>query len=204
MFSTEFLLTSLIVVLLPGTGVLYTISTAIFVGKKESVFAAIGCTAGIIPHLLATILGLAAILHTSAVAFTIVKYIGVVYLLYLAYSMWKENVTIRMDENTQNKGLIKIATRGFLINILNPKLSIFFLAFLPQFISPTSISPVNEMLILSFIFMAMTFVVFAIYGIFASQARVFIVSSPKIMLFVQRTFASIFVFFSAKLAMAER
>lgn len=204
MFSTEFLLTSLIVVLMPGTGVIYTISTAIFAGKKQSLFAAMGCTAGIIPHLLATILGLAAILHTSAVAFTIVKYTGVVYLLYLAYSMWKENGTIQMDENTQNKSLVKIAIRGFLINILNPKLSIFFLAFLPQFVSPSSSSPVNEMLLLSFVFMVMTFVVFVIYGIFASQARVFIMNSPKIMLLVQRTFASIFVFFSAKLATAER
>lgn len=204
MFSTEFLLTSLIVVLIPGTGVIYTISTGLFVGKKESVFAALGCTVGIIPHLLATILGLSAILHTSAVAFSIVKYVGVVYLLYLAWSMWQDNGTLQIDNNTKKSGVIKIATRGFLINILNPKLSIFFLAFLPQFVSSTSISPINEMLLLSLSFMLMTFVVFVIYGLFAHKARAYIINSPKIMLRVQRTFASIFVIFSAKLAMSEK
>ncbi len=204
MFSSEFLLTSLIVVLMPGTGVLYTISTALFLGKKESIFAAIGCTAGIIPHLIATILGLSAILHTSAVAFSILKFVGVAYLLYLAYSMWKENGTMQINESIDKSSLFKIATKGFLINILNPKLSIFFLAFLPQFISSSSITPLNDMLLLSLSFMFMTFVVFVIYSIFASQTRVFIINSPKIMLRVQRTFASIFVLFSAKLAMAER
>jgi threonine/homoserine/homoserine lactone efflux protein len=204
MFTTEFLLTSLIVVLIPGTGVIYTISTGLFIGKKESIIAALGCTAGIIPHLLATILGLSAILHTSAIAFSIVKYIGVAYLLYLAYSMWKENGMVQMDEGTANNGLLNIGTKGFLINILNPKLSIFFLAFLPQFVSPNSITPLNDMLILSFSFMLMTFIVFVIYGVFANKARIFIINSPKIMLRVQRTFASIFLLFSAKLAMAER
>jgi len=204
MFSTEFLLTSLIVVLMPGTGVLYTISTALFVGKKESIFAAIGCTAGIIPHLVATILGLSAILHTSAVAFSILKFVGVAYLLYLAYSMWKENGAVQINENNENSGFVKIAAKGFFINILNPKLSIFFLAFLPQFVTSTSVTPLNDMLLLSLSFMLMTFVVFVVYALFASQARVFIMNSPKIMLRVQRTFASIFVLFSAKLAIAER
>ncbi len=204
MFSTEFLLTSLIVVLMPGTGVIYTISTGLFIGKKESVFAALGCTSGIIPHLLATVLGLSALLHTSAVAFSIVKYIGVAYLLYLAWSMWQDNGTLQVDNNTEKSSLIKIATRGFLINILNPKLSIFFLAFLPQFVSTNAFSPMTEMFFLSLSFMLMTFVVFVIYGLFANKARVYVINSPKIMLRVQRTFASIFVLLSAKLAMAER
>jgi threonine/homoserine/homoserine lactone efflux protein len=189
---------------MPGTGVIYTISTGLFIGKKESVFAALGCTSGIIPHLLATVLGLSALLHTSAVAFSIVKYIGVAYLLYLAWSMWQDNGTLQVDNNTEKSSLIKIATRGFLINILNPKLSIFFLAFLPQFVSTNAFSPMTEMFFLSLSFMLMTFVVFVIYGLFANKARVYVINSPKIMLRVQRTFASIFVLLSAKLAMAER
>ena len=204
MFSTEFLLTSLIVVLMPGTGVIYTISTGLFMGRKESVFAALGCTSGIIPHLLATVLGLSALLHTSAVAFSIVKYVGVAYLLYLAWHMWQDNGTLHVEENRQKSSLVKIATRGFLINILNPKLSIFFLAFLPQFVSTNAISPMSEMFYLSLSFMLMTFVVFVIYGLFANKARIYVINSPKIMLRVQRTFASIFVLLSAKLAMAER
>ncbi len=204
MFSSEFLLTTLIVVLMPGTGVIYTISIGLFMGKKESIFAAIGCTIGIVPHLIAAILGLSAIIHTSAIIFTIVKFIGVVYLLYLAYSMWKENGIIKLENKNENKGLIKIALRALLINILNPKLSIFFLAFLPQFISPTSTTPLNDLILLSLIFMIMTFVIFSIYGIFANKAKSFIMNSSKIMLRIQRTFASIFVFFSVKLAIAER
>ncbi len=204
MFSTEFLLTSLIVVLIPGTGVIYTISTGLFLGKKESLFAALGCTSGIIPHLLATVLGLSALLHTSAVGFSIIKYVGVAYLLYLAWHMWQDNGTLHVEENRQKSSLINIVTRGFLINILNPKLSIFFLAFLPQFVSTNAISPISEMFYLSLSFMLMTFVVFVIYGLFANKARVYVINSPKIMIRIQRTFASIFVLLSAKLAMAER
>ncbi|WP_024954157.1 LysE family translocator [Sulfurospirillum arcachonense] len=204
MFSTEFFLTSLIVVLIPGTGVIYTLSTGLFVGKKESIFAALGCTSGIIPHLVASVLGLSALLHTSAVAFSIVKYIGVAYLLYLAYSMWKDTSTLQIDANTQKTNLLKIVTKGFLINILNPKLSIFFLAFLPQFVSPHASSPMTEMFFLSFSFMFMTFVIFVFYGLFANKARVYVINSPKIMSRIQKTFAAIFVLFSAKLAMAER
>jgi len=204
MFNSEFLITTLIVVLIPGTGVIYTMSIGLFIGKKESLFAAIGCTLGIVPHLIAAIFGLSAILHTSAVAFTTLKIIGVIYLLYLAYCMWKENGMIKIENNQKSNTPIKIAIRAFLMNILNPKLSIFFLAFLPQFISPTSITPINDMVILSLIFMALTFIVFTIYGIFAHKAKTFINNSPKIMLRIQRVFASIFVIFSAKLAMAQR
>ena len=204
MFSTEFLFTTLIVVLMPGTGVIFTISIGLFKGKIESIYAALGCTFGIVPHLLASILGLAAILHTSAVAFTIVKYIGVAYLLFLAYSMYKDSGMIKMDENVKSNEGISIAMKAFLINILNPKLSIFFLAFLPQFISADSINPTYELLVMSIIFMALTFIVFSIYGVFANKAREFIINSPKIMKMIQKAFAGFFVFFSAKLAMTDR
>lgn len=202
--STEFLLTSLIVVLMPGTGVIYTISNGLFLGKKEALFAAIGCTFGIVPHLLASIFGLAAILHTSAVAFQLVKIIGVCYLFYLAFLMYKETGALQINEEQKQKSLSKIAIRGFLINILNPKLSIFFLAFLPQFISVNSNSVVPEMLVLSLTFMFMTFVVFVIYGLFAHKSKEFIQNSPKVMVRIQKTFAGLFVFFGVKLALAER
>lgn len=126
MVTTEFLLTSLIVVLIPGTGVIYTISTGLFQGWKASIFAAIGCTAGIIPHLLATIMGLAAILHMSAVTFQVIKYIGVVYLLYLAWSMWKQTGAMQLESSNHTLKALQIIAKGFLINILNPKLSLFF------------------------------------------------------------------------------
>jgi threonine/homoserine/homoserine lactone efflux protein len=203
MFSTEFLLTSLIVVLMPGTGVIYTVSTGLFVGRRASMAAALGCTMGIVPHLSASILGLSAILHMSAVAFQCVKFAGAGYLLYLAWAMWRETGGISFNPSTSQKGLCRIALRGFLINILNPKLSIFFLAFLPLFVSPGAASPVFEMFLMSVMFMAMTLVIFVLYGISATGVRVKVVRSPRLIVWLQRSFAAIFAALGVKLAMTD-
>ena len=202
--SVEFFITSLIVVLLPGTGVLFTISTGLTRGKRASIFAAIGCTAGIVPHLVASVLGLAAILHASSVAFQVLKYLGVVYLAYLAWVMWKESGVIAFENVPRERQESKIAIRAFLINILNPKLSIFFLAFLPQFVPGDVASPVYYMLLLSIIFMAMTLVVFIVYGLFATGIRYYISESPQLTQWIQRLFSGVFAAMGAKLAMVER
>ncbi len=204
MFSTEFLLTSLVVVLIPGTGVIYTVSTGLFLGWRASIAAAFGCTTGIIPHLLISILGLSAILHMSAVAFQVVKYAGALYLLYLAWSMWRETGAIQFSSSSAKKDLSQIAMRGFLINILNPKLSIFFLAFLPLFVSPNTTSPLFEMLILSIVFMVMTLIIFILYGISANGVRRHVVHSPRLIVWLQRSFAVIFAALGAKLAMTDQ
>ncbi len=204
MISNEFILTSLIVVLIPGTGVIYTISMGLFHGWKASIYGAIGCTTGIIPHLLATILGLATLLHMSSIAFQIVKFIGVAYLLYLAWSMWKDTGTLALDEKENKLNAWSIITKGFLINILNPKLSLFFLAFLPQFVPIQSQTPTLNMFILSGIFMGMTLFVFILYGLFADSMRIHIINSPRIIKKIQQTFAVIFVILGVKLAMSER
>ncbi len=204
MISTEFLITSLIVVLLPGTGVIYTISIGLFQNARASVFAALGCTAGIIPSLLACILGLAAVIHTSALLFQIIKFVGVAYLLYLAWGMWKETGGLVLDDNGERASMLAIGTKGFLINILNPKLSVFFLAFLPQFVPVEAASPIINMFVLGVVFMAMTLFVFIFYGLLANSVSIYVVSSPKIMKYVQRTFSATFVMLGAKLAFAER
>lgn len=203
MFSTEFLLTSLVVVLIPGTGVIYTVSTGLFLGWRASMAAAVGCTAGIIPHLTASILGLAAILHMSALAFQAVKFAGVVYLLYLAWSMWRETGALEFDRAVSPKGLWQVITRGFLINILNPKLSIFFLAFLPLFVSPRAASPTLQMLLLSAVFMGMTLVIFILYGLLADAVRRHVVNSPRVVTRLQRSFAAVFAALGVKLALTE-
>jgi threonine/homoserine/homoserine lactone efflux protein len=204
MVSVEFLVTSLVVVLLPGTGVLFTVSTGLTDGRRSSVFAALGCTAGIVPHLVASIAGLAAILHASSVAFQTLKYLGVVYLAYLAWMMWKESGVIEFDNAPRRKGPVKITVTAFLINILNPKLSIFFLAFLPQFVPQDAASPVSYMMLLSAIFMAITLAVFVVYGLFANFVRNYVSGSPVVVRWVQRAFAGIFVAMGVKLAMVER
>jgi len=204
MINSEFIITSLIVVLIPGTGVIYTISNGLFLGWRASIAAAIGCTAGIIPHLSASILGLSAILHMSALAFQVVKFTGAAYLLYLAWVMWRETGSLNFDAPSSRTGLRQIITRGFLINILNPKLSIFFLAFLPLFVSPEASSPILQMVLLSVIFMAMTLIIFILYGISANGVRSYILNSPKAITWLQRSFAAIFATIGVKLAMSDQ
>lgn len=204
MISMEFFITSFIVVVMPGTGVIYTISTGLFRGTRAGVFAATGCTAGIIPSLLSCILGLAVIIHTSALAFQALKFAGVAYLLYLAWSMWRQTGTLELTAEENRKSMFRTACKGFLINILNPKLTVFFLAFLPQFIPARAPMPVLNMLVLGGVFMGMTWVVFIVYALLADKARTWIVNSPGKVRNVQRTFAVMFAMLGARLAFSGR
>lgn len=204
MFNPEFLLTSLIIVLIPGTGVIYTVSTGLFRGWRASMAAALGCTAGIIPHLSASILGLSAILHMSAVAFQCVKFAGALYLLYLAWSMWRDTGGIRFNTPSSKTGFGQIVLKGILLNILNPKLSIFFLAFLPLFVSEGTASPMLEMVLLSLVFMLMTLVVFILYGIASNGVSRYVTGSPPVIRLLQRSFAAAFAAFGVKLALTDR
>lgn len=204
MVSMEFLITALVVVLIPGTGVIYTISSGLFLGWRASIAAAFGCTAGIIPHLSASILGLSAILHMSALAFQGVKFAGAAYLLYLAWAMWRETGALKFDAPSAKIGVWQVVRRGFLINILNPKLSIFFLAFLPLFVNQNASSPTFNMVLLSLIFMAMTLVVFILYGISANSVRRYVIHSPRVIVWLQRTFALTFAALGVKLAMTDQ
>jgi threonine/homoserine/homoserine lactone efflux protein len=204
MFSTEFLITSLVVVLIPGTGVIYTISNGLFLGWRASIAAAFGCTAGIIPHLSASIIGLSAILHMSALAFQVIKFAGAAYLLYLAWAMWRETGSLKFDSHSKKTGLWQIVRRGFLINILNPKLSVFFLAFLPLFVNPNASSPTLNMVFLSLMFMAMTLFIFILYGISANGVRRYVVNSPRLIGWLQRSFAVTFAALGIKLAVTDQ
>ena len=203
MITTEFLLTSLVVILIPGTGVIYTVSNGLFLGKRASFAAACGCTLGITPHLVASILGLSAIMHLSSVAFQMIKFAGAAYLLYLAWGMWRDTGPISLESNTVEKGSFKIMLTGFLINILNPKLSLFFLAFLPLFVPAETLSPMLHMALLSFIFMGMTLIIFIIYGICAHGIRHTIINSPRAMSWLQRGFAAMFGALGIKLALTD-
>jgi threonine/homoserine/homoserine lactone efflux protein len=202
--SIEFLLTSLIIVASPGTGAIYTIAAGLSRGGKASVLAAFACTLGIVPHLVAALTGLAALLHASALAFEIVKYAGVAYLLYMAWQTLKEDGVLKVEAKADGRSSMRIVVDGVLVNILNPKLSIFFVAFLPQFIAVNEAAPLARMLELSGVFMAMTFIIFAIYGLFAAAMRDHVVSRPAVMAWMRRTFAAAFVALGARLALQER
>lgn len=204
MISLEFLITSLIVVLIPGTGVVFTVSTGIIQGRKASVFAALGCTAGIVPHLLATVLGLSAVMHTSAIAFQALKFAGVAYLFYLAFAAWRDKAAFTIETKPSASTAAGLVVRAFLLNILNPKLTIFFLAFLPQFVEPNAAAPLAQMLLLSVVFMAMTFAVFVLYGFLAHFFRRAVVESPRVQSCLRYGFASAFATLGTNLALSDR
>jgi threonine/homoserine/homoserine lactone efflux protein len=202
--SVEFLVTSLIVVASPGIGVLYTLAVGLSRGSRASVVAAFACTLGIVPHIAAAVLGLAALLHTSALLFQLLKYAGVAYLFYMAWQTLRERGALSVEKREDTRSAVEIVTTGVLINILNPKLSIFFLAFLPQFVSIAEARPLTRMLELSAVFMAMTFAVFVVYGLAAAAARDYVITRPRVLAWMRRVFAASFAALGAKLALSER
>lgn len=204
MITLEFLITSLVVVLVPGTGVVYTVSTGLTRGRRASVYAALGCTAGILPHLLATVLGLAAVMHTSALAFQVLKFAGVAYLFYLAVATWRDRSAFSVDGSMSKVSSPGLVLKAFLLNILNPKLTIFFLAFLPQFVDPASAQPLVHLLVLSAVFMAMTFGVFVVYGFLAHAFRRLVIDSARVQSALRYGFAAAFAALGARLAASER
>lgn len=204
MITIEFLITSLIVVLIPGTGVIFTVSTALLQGRRASVLASLGCTAGIVPHLLATVFGLAAIMHTSALAFEVLRYAGVAYLFYVAWATWKDRAAFAVDGKAARRSGSSIVVKAILLNTLNPKLTIFFLAFLPQFVDPAAASPLGHLVLLAGVFMLMTLAVFVVYGLLAHAFRRAVIESARVQNWLRRGFAAAFAGLGAQLALQER
>lgn len=201
--SPEFLLTSLVVVLMPGTGVIYTLALGLGRGFRASIAAAVGCTLGIVPAAVASIVGLAALLHTSALAFQVIKYLGVAYLFYMAWKTLRDSGSLDVSEDKRQTGFARIAIDGALLNVLNPKLSLFFLAFLPQFVPADAAHATAVLVSLALVFMAMTFVVFVIYGAFAAYARDYVIQRPNVLQWIKRSFAAAFGALGVKLAVSS-
>jgi threonine/homoserine/homoserine lactone efflux protein len=202
--STAFLVTSLVVVASPGTGVLYTVAAGLSRGRRATIVAAFGCTLGIVPHIAAAIVGLAALLHTSAIAFETLKYVGVAYLLYLAWRTLREQGGLLVEAGEAARSSLDVIVSAIAVNVLNPKLSIFFVAFLPQFVAADEPNRLAHMLELSVVFMFLTFVVFVVYGLFAAALRRHVITRPRVLTWMRRTFAGAFVALGAKLAVTER
>jgi threonine/homoserine/homoserine lactone efflux protein len=203
LLSPEFLLTSLVVVASPGTGAVYTVAAGLTQGTRAATLAAFASTLGILPHMAAAITGLAALLHQSALAFDLLKYAGVAYLLWMAWTSLQEDGPLRVD-GAGPKPVRDVLVEGVAINLLNPKLSIFFFAFLPQFVATDDPRPLLTMVLLSLAFMTMTFLIFALYGIFAARMRDRVLSRPAVLAWLRRGFAAAFVALGARLALAER
>jgi threonine/homoserine/homoserine lactone efflux protein len=200
MLSLQFLITAIVVCIAPGTGVIYTLALGLGQGRRAAIAAAAGCSIGIVPHLAAATLGLAALLHTSALLFQVVKFAGVAYLLYLAWQALKSDGALAINPEAKPQPMFKIARRGALVNILNPKLSIFFLAVLPPFLSGDPATATAEMVFLGGVFMALTFAIFVLYGVFAGFARTWLLQSKTVMTWLNRSFAGIFAALGLRLA----
>lgn len=203
MISLAFITTALIVVLVPGTGVIYTVSTGITGNRRETVFAAVGCTLGIVPHLTAGVLGVSAVLHASAEIFQFIKILGVLYLLYLGFGLIRKGSAIALEGKKNEQGGAKIIGRAVLLNLLNPKLTLFFCSFLPQFIDRSGSSQTAQMLLLSAVFMLLTLIVFLLYGLLANYFKQLFVKSPRIISRIQKGFGCLLIGFAAKLALDD-
>jgi len=203
MVSGEFLLTALAVVAVPGTGVIYTVSSGLAGNRRSGAAAALGCTLGILPHLAACILGLSAVMQLGATVFRVLRIAGCLYLLYLAWGLWRSGGTLTLSGGREASGTGKTILRGMAINLLNPKLTLFFFAFLPVFLSPESVSPLREMLVLSLIFMGMTLAVFVLYGLLAGSAGRLLAGSKTLSRRLNRSFALIMAAMALKLSLTE-
>lgn len=204
MIGLEFLLTALVVVITPGAGVLFTVSTGLSQGRAASVWAALGCTLGIVPHMAATALGLAAVMHAGALAFQVLKWAGVAYLLYLAVSTWRHRAAFALEAQPDVRAPLGLVGKAVLLNLLNPKLTLFFMAFLPQFIAPDDPAPMQGFAVLSLVFMALTLAVFVLYGLLANAFRRKVLVSPAIQNALRQGFAAAFALMAGQLAVSER
>ncbi|MBA3378718.1 MAG: LysE family translocator [Chloroflexia bacterium] len=202
--SVEFLLTTLIIVATPGTGVLYTMAAGLARGARASIVAAVGCTLGIVPHMVAAITGLAAVFHTSALAFQTLKYMGVAYLLYMAWNTLRDTGALGVEADAAPRSARRVITIGVLVNILNPKLTIFFFAFLPQFVNTVGAGSLARMLQLSAMFMLLTFVVFVSYGLFAVAIRTHVIARPQVTTWIRRVFGAAIAALAVRLAFTDR
>jgi threonine/homoserine/homoserine lactone efflux protein len=202
--TVTFLIVSLVIVATPGTGAVFTIAAALPRGRGPGVVAAFACTLGCVPHLLAAITGLAALLHASGIAFAVVKYAGAAYLLYLAWSSWRDRGVLRVDGAPRQASVRSVILNGITVNLLNPKLTIFFFAFLPQFVPAGSAGSLPRMLALSGVFMAMTFLVFSGYALVAAALRDRVLRSTRVLGALRRVFAATFVALGARLAVESR
>ncbi|MGK9174342.1 LysE family translocator [Yokenella regensburgei] len=202
MIENDFLVTSLLIILSPGAGTLITLAAGLRQGTRGAVVTAAGCTLGVLPHMLAAVTGLATLLHASPLLFSVVKYTGVAYLLYMAWQTLRDGGLLSVDARGATLSYCSLIKQSVVANILNPKLSLFFLAFLPQFIAVHDTHPTRTMLMLSAIFAAMTFAVFSLYGIFASGVSHRIVENHRAMRCIRWGVALAFIAVGIRLALA--
>ena len=201
-----FLLTSLVVAAIPGTGVFYTVSSSIGGGWRRGIVAAFGCTLGVVPHLLAALLGLSGVMQVGAQVFEVIRYAGVAYLVFMGVTMIRDRRGDLLTGGAMSSPALAraVVRRGVLLNLLNPKLTLFFFAFLPQFLGSSPDAHVGKLLVLGAIFMLVTFVVFAIYAYAGALLRDRVLGAPVARQWFQGVLGTLLIGIGVKLAVADR
>jgi threonine/homoserine/homoserine lactone efflux protein len=204
-FSTllYFLGASVALTLAPGPDNIFVMTQGIARGRKPAIVTALGMCSGISVHTTAAAFGISAVFYSSVIAFNIVKYAGATYLLYLAWKTLKDRSAIRLAL-ADDRAAPALFKRGFIMNVLNPKVAMFFLAFLPQFVTPSTRHFPLQMLLLGFIFMAQAVVIFCLIGYFSGSIGSFLLSRPRIAKYFDWLTASVFASLGVRLALVER
>lgn len=201
--TPAFLLTSLVMVAAPGTGALYTVTAGLLRGRRAALLAAAACTLGILPHLVAAVSGLAALLHASPIAYALLTWAGIGYLLFMARGTWRTPGSALTDGLGAETAAVtgrRVVRDGIVLNLLNPKLTIFFVAFLPQFAPGSGASSTA---VLGVVFMVLTLVVFAAYGVAATVLRPALLTRPRLAGAANRVFAVFYAGLAVALAAGQ-
>ncbi len=198
-----FLGASVALTLAPGPDNIFIMTQGVTRGRKPAMITALGMCSGISVHTTAAAFGISAVFYSSVIAFNVVKYAGAAYLLFLAYKTLKDRTTIKLSlaDDRPAPALFK---RGFIMNVLNPKVAMFFLAFLPQFVTPSTGYFPLRMLLLGFIFMVQAVIIFCLIGYFSGTIGSVILARPKIAKYFDWLTAGVFASLGVKLALAER
>lgn len=198
--SLEFWVTTIVVTATPGTGVLYTIAGALAHGMRIGIVAAFGCTLAALPHMALALSGAAVMLAASPFAFEALKWLGVAYLLYLAWGTWRQTGALAPSTEEHETSARRVIGNAVLVNLLNPKPTLFFLVFLPMFVDPRAEGAVLRMAGMGLAFMAVTLVIFTAYAIGAAWLRRYVIEKPRVMRGIGRGFAICFVGLAGMLA----
>ncbi|WP_223881427.1 LysE family translocator [Nesterenkonia ebinurensis] len=201
-------MTSIVVTATPGTGALFTVAAGLTRGAHSGLVAAVGCTLGIVPHMVLALSGAAAVMAANPVAFGIVKWLGVAYLLYMGWGIWRQSGVFALPSNEENEDtkptVLRTIGSAVLVNLLNPKLTVFFFVFLPMFIDPNEPGAFAGMAGLGAVFMAITVAIFAVYGLCAAWVRQYVIGKPVVMHWISRAFAVSFVVLAGMLALTSQ
>ena len=199
-----FLGAAIMLTLMPGPDNLFVLAQSITQDKKAGIVTSLGLCTGLFVHISAAVLGISAIIYQSTIIFSIVKFAGAAYLLYLAWQSFRAKGDPFTLQQQNAQAYVELYKKGILMNILNPKVSLFFLALLPQFVHPSQGHIAWQMLILGIVFLVQAFILFSLFSIFAGKARQVVIGKPAIAKRLNIVQGILFTFIGMKIALSKQ